>query len=482
MMLGISELQLSLIVIGGLSVGGVWTYNRWQEYRQRKQTQAAFREPVQDVLMQTQAGSREPGPPAQADASIGQPAPVRAAAARQAFGRIEPTLHVPDEEADAVGLDPEAAETQHTAYDADQPAGADALPEEQRMEGSVSAGTPAEAASAPHDAVSGHGLDMARHGDDHAHAGTTAATDASLPGSHPEPAVTEIPLLDVVAESRPPLELADEEIDSVVHLQANELIAAPLFWDAQRKLLSRLAKRIHWSGLDENVGRWQTLHADDANSYRQLVAALQIVDRHGPVAADDLALYCDGLRQLTRHYQARAIVPVVADVVNRARALDEFCASVDWQLALNMLHPDGQALSIAAIRQIAEVVGLRPSEKGQPADGRLHGLDAHGMTAYSLSLLGGPSLLPNEAATTVLGITLSLDVPRVADGVAAFDRMLQLAQVINTRLGAVIVDEQRAALKPEMLTMIRSKIDEFQQKMIARQIPPGGRRALRLYA
>ena len=44
MMHGISELQLSLLVIGVLSVLGVWVYNHWQERRHRKHADAVFQQ------------------------------------------------------------------------------------------------------------------------------------------------------------------------------------------------------------------------------------------------------------------------------------------------------------------------------------------------------------------------------------------------------------------------------------------------------
>jgi FtsZ-interacting cell division protein ZipA len=54
------------------------------------------------------------------------------------------------------------------------------------------------------------------------------------------------------------------------------------------------------------------------------------------------------------------------------------------------------------------------------------------------------------------GLTLSLDVPRVADG-AAFDRMLGTARQLAAALGGVLVDAQRAALADAMIAAIRAK-------------------------
>lgn len=55
-----TELQMSLMAIGGTIVVGVITYNKWQEYKARKSVQRAFSSEHEDVLMNPQAGSSEP--------------------------------------------------------------------------------------------------------------------------------------------------------------------------------------------------------------------------------------------------------------------------------------------------------------------------------------------------------------------------------------------------------------------------------------
>lgn len=66
-----SDLQIALVLIGIVVVGGVLVFNWWQERRFSKQADAAFDTPVNDVLMQPTATHREP------------------------VARIEPALHEP---------------------------------------------------------------------------------------------------------------------------------------------------------------------------------------------------------------------------------------------------------------------------------------------------------------------------------------------------------------------------------------------------
>lgn len=307
------------------------------------------------------------------------------------------------------------------------------------------------------------------------------------PASEPEPESAPVPsaaaaVSDVPVASTPPAELADPLIDCVVCFDAAELIAAPLFWSTQRKLMPRLAPRLNWVGYDENSGLWQRLDANDARSYRRLAGALQLADRNGSLPLDDLNLYCDGLRQMLAHYQAQAHMPVVADVMARARALDEFCASVDWRLTLNLVQTDSQGMPLAALWQLAEQGGLRPARQGQDEMAQLHAFDALGREQFVLGLLGGMPFAGDDGLHSAAGITLTLDVPRVADGTAAFERLLRLVAEIGRQLEVQLVDDQRQPISDAMLTMIRSRIEEFQQRMAEQGIPAGGARALRLYS
>ncbi|MCL4798264.1 MAG: hypothetical protein KJ025_01675 [Burkholderiales bacterium] len=57
-----SDLQLSLLVIGVLVVGGVFAYNRWQELKLRRRGDAAFGSRHEDVLLRAGAPAEAPPP------------------------------------------------------------------------------------------------------------------------------------------------------------------------------------------------------------------------------------------------------------------------------------------------------------------------------------------------------------------------------------------------------------------------------------
>ncbi len=54
-----TDLEKSLIAIGGIFVAGVFVYNKWQEYKTRKSVERAFSSTHDDVLMNLADGPAE---------------------------------------------------------------------------------------------------------------------------------------------------------------------------------------------------------------------------------------------------------------------------------------------------------------------------------------------------------------------------------------------------------------------------------------
>lgn len=373
----LSELQISLIGAGLTAVAGVWAYNTWQGYRQRKLAERIVRGDQEDVLMQAESDAREP------------------VADEKAPQRIEPVFGASD-----------ASDESDDAEESDE---IDATGE---------------------------------------------------PG-----------------ESEPSDELADDFIDCIVRLEAAEMVAAPLFWAAQRQIFGALEGRLRWSGLDENSGQWRQIRAHDGTSYRHLRAALQIADRNGPIDEGGLARYYAGVGQLADNFGVTAEFPAASVVLAHARAVDDFCASVDWRISMNVVNLAGQTIPAARLIDLATETSLWLKD-----DGMFHAEDAAGQTLFTLSDLGGKAFADGLGTLSLNGVTLSIDVPRVSDGALAYDRLLEVARKLMASFDGMLVDDQRSPLSDEMLAAIRGKIGEFQEKMATRQIPAGGRRALRLYS
>ena len=376
-----SDLQLSLIVLGVALVGGVFAYNKWQERKHRKLAERVFRAEHPDVLLGRQ----------QADS------PEAAWGETTAAERIEPAIQDAQVETDAF-----------------QP-----------------------------------------------QAGREAAADLREAG----------------AAAEPPQELADPAIDCVIRFESAETIGGPYLWQAQHLAMGQLSKPVCWCGLNEHNTVWERLTADGAGDYRRLRAALQLADRRGPLTDSELTLFLNGVQRLAGEFLAVADLPERNDVLARAAEIDRFCAGVDIQIGINVVAT-GAPFAGTKLRGLAEAAGMTLHD-----DGMFHAADATGATLYTLSNLEAVPFTGEEMKTLFTqGVTFMLDVPRVANGPLAFDRMTALAKQCVGSLGGTLVDDNRAPLADSALDVIHDKIVEIEQRMAAQGLIAGGTQALRLFS
>ncbi|MBV6474752.1 MAG: Cell division protein ZipA [Rhodocyclaceae bacterium] len=370
-----SDLQLSLIGLGILLVGGVFAYNKWQERKHRQLAERVFRSEHPDVLLgrKTDAAQDAEG------------------------GRIEPVMPPgQDKEAEAV------------------------------------AGLPA-----------------------------AAAPDGDVP---------ELP-------AEPPEALADPTIDCIVRFESAEPIGGAYLWQAQQQAMGKLARPLAWSGLSERSGAWERLTANGAGDYRRLRAALQLADRRGPLTDSELTVFLNGMQRLADEFLAVADLPVRNEVLARAAEIDRFCAGVDIQIGVNVVAT-GAPFPGTKLRGLAEAAGLVLRE-----DGMFHAADDAGATLFTLSNLEAAAFVAEDINTLAThGVTLTLDVPRVADGPRVYDRMIALAKQLAIGLGGALVDDNRAPLVESALDVIHDKIVEIGQRMTSQGLTAGSTQALRLFS
>jgi len=274
----------------------------------------------------------------------------------------------------------------------------------------------------------------------------------------------------------PPAAWADDIADCTLRIEFVDAVSAPALWAVQAAWAPQLTKALTWLGYDD--GQWRRLTAHDAGRYAQVAVALQLVDRQGALSDNELAAFLDGAHRLAQQFSGLVELPQRHEVLAHAQALDGFCAGVDVQLGVNVVGDAGRSFAGTKLRGLAEAAGLTLQE-----DGRFHASDDNGMEWFTLGNMGA-ELFEAEGLKTLAthGVTFMLDVPRVGDGCAAFDRMVAAARQLAQALGGTLVDGQNNVLSDPMIAGIRAKIGEIQQQMAAHQISPGSARALRLFS
>lgn len=269
----------------------------------------------------------------------------------------------------------------------------------------------------------------------------------------------------------------DPEINYVAEIRP----ASPVSGSALAPLLQHkfnFGKPVRILGLRPAQTRWEDMGTEPGLTYARIGLALQLADRAGPVSELQLAEFRDLVRDAAEQLQAESQCPEVAEAHTRAVLLDGFCAEVDVMIVLNVVSRDGRPFTGTRIRAMAEAAGFKLAP-----DGSFKYLTDGSEPLCSMqNLESAPFSADAMGALATRGITLLLDVPRVAEGGRAFDQMIVLARQFCASLDGSLVDDKRLPLNDAGLARIRSQIEDLQARMAAQGIRPGAALALRLFS
>lgn len=273
--------------------------------------------------------------------------------------------------------------------------------------------------------------------------------------------------------------VASPIIDCAIRTEAFEALEGARLWPMQLEQMQGVTRPVRWFAFDDSRNDWIVLNAQTESKHNWFCAVLQLVDRQGAVTEDEFANFAGGVQCVAEQFNGMpADMLSRASILSRANDIDRFCAGVDVQVGVNVLA-NAAPFNGIKIRTLAESSGMHLEE-----DGRYHTKDENGVTLYSLAC-SEPGVRFDPASLQRLqvgGLTLLLDVPLAPNGAEAFDRMMKLANLVAHSLGGNVVDDNRIHFGAEAAALIRSQIVQFQEKMNAAGIPPGGELAKRLFS
>ncbi|AOX99292.1 cell division protein ZipA C-terminal FtsZ-binding domain-containing protein [Jeongeupia sp. USM3] len=286
--------------------------------------------------------------------------------------------------------------------------------------------------------------------------------DASpAPAPAPEPVAKQVELQDVEVLATSQL---DSSLDFIAEVHAGEPIAAVSVPQLPAP------KRVMLLGLSES-GQWEVVSARSTAYYTELRAGLQLADRQGSLTQEQLNAFCMAVQQFADAHEAVVTFPQRSGKLTAAKELDEFCASVDVLIGMNIVT-QGRPFPMERVRQFAEQSGLV-----RGADGLYHYRSESGKALFSLV-----NQDQSPFGNTSEGLTFLFDVPRVAGGLPVFDHLSEIAQQLAGLLAGELVDDSGRPLAPGSIANIRTQLSSIYAQMDDRGIAPGSMAALRLFA
>ena len=271
-------------------------------------------------------------------------------------------------------------------------------------------------------------------------------------------------------------DMPQAEIDYIAEIRAGEFIAVDKIARMQQSL-SGLSRRISFGGLNYQSKSWEPLMLDDAR-YTSVRIALQLANRSGPVNEEQLQTFGEVVRNTASEMAAITELPEFAPALEQAIALDAFCADVDVLVGINVIANTGQMFHGTKIRALAEAAGLHLQ-----ASGVFHYHDEQGGTLFSVdNQESEPFLIDRIRNIITPGITFLLDVPRVANGLRVFDKMVAMSRSFADSLDGTLADDNRVLLNDSGLDRIRAQLRAIYAAMEQRGIEAGSPLALRLFS
>jgi FtsZ-interacting cell division protein ZipA len=271
--------------------------------------------------------------------------------------------------------------------------------------------------------------------------------------------------------------LLDARSDFIIELSLAEPSPAAVLdglW--QRKF--DFGKPVQVCGLTLNAQHWERAIAESQTLYERFRIAVQLVDRGGAISAAKLGDFRDLVAGIAKHIKADVAVPDAHETHRHAIELDTFCAEVDQMVGINLVPPGERQLIGSRIAQAASMLGM-----SLEADGAFHALDAQGHSLFCLINHDSKPFQHHTLETfSTSGVTLLLDVPRVAHPAELFDRMLETAREFARELQVNVVDDRRVVLSDGGLGLIRDQIAVVEAKMAENGIAPGSAQARRLFS
>lgn len=268
----------------------------------------------------------------------------------------------------------------------------------------------------------------------------------------------------------------DDLLEYVVHVETSEPVPGTAFTtliEGQRIE----GRHIRWLGYIEGQGKWTEISPWRNQSFQHAVVAVQLADRQGAVTADLLEALCHDLRVLASRFHGGIECDPADVAAARAARLDRFCVEVDVLIGLNIVAQDGCSFSGSMVDQMVTDSGLELDSTGV-----YQRRNERGDVLYAIcNHEDTPFVRGQMANLTTSGITLLFEVPRIENGVAVFADMARLALQLADRLDGSLVDDTGRTLTSPGLEKIQGQLVQIYQQMEAGQIPPGGRRAQRLF-
>ncbi|MBY0345853.1 MAG: hypothetical protein K2P98_03175 [Neisseriaceae bacterium] len=221
---------------------------------------------------------------------------------------------------------------------------------------------------------------------------------------------------------------------------------------------------------------WEEIVHHSPKLYQQINVGLQLLDSNEAITRAQLIAFNNQVEDFALSQQATIHFPDIETKLQQAKRLAEFHEKVDGLIGLNLVFE----LPLAA-NELAEILFMQDLTLAK--DGAFYAYNAQDEVAFSvINSDNSPFIAVQLPHQNLMGITLLLDVPRIKNGLVAFDRAVGLAfALIETHHGD-LVDDNGGLLTINRISCLRDHLIDLYKLMSDQRIEAGSPLALRLFS
>ena len=345
--------------------------------------------------------------------------------------------------------------------------------EEQQRQAEAQAALAAKAAQAVQTAQAAHALQAAED------ASASAPASASVPAPSPlapqsiEPSLNDAALTSAAA-SRPGL---DALIDAIAPVQVGQAVPGELALQAQPATRRAGNKPFAIEGMNQSTHQWEPLQP--GQRYLGFQAGVQLANRTGALNEIEFSEFVAKVQRFADALGATPDVPDMLQEVARARELDQFASTHDAQLGF-MLRARRAAWSPGYLTQNAAqhgfVAGVLPGRMVLP------GSQGGKAPILSLSFDSQAAMAEDPEQTALREVSLALEVTHVPRSEQPFVRMRQAAKALAEAMDGVVTDDAGQPLSTDTMDSIGADLESLYDALDSRDLSAGSPQARRLFS
>ena len=211
-------------------------------------------------------------------------------------------------------------------------------------------------------------------------------------------------------------------------------------------------------------------------SFDQILLAIQLVDRQGPVSQAHIQTFRMLSEKTKNDLDGGLIWLSHSNIEEDAKELNQFCALVDHMMTLTLIPKNNGMFDNEKLIETLKLDGFKVNKDGYHV---FKGRDKHSL--FRVTTLNQQPLSFN-LDPYIQGILFQMDLPLTISCKDSFDTMLESITNFQKELECMLVDSNKKELNINHIERIRYQVEKIENQMIAKNIIPGSSCAQRLFS